>query len=296
MEIRLVLIQALTPLHAGTGQAVGAIDLPIARERPTGIPLVPGSSIKGALRARAPEGEPWCTAAFGPKTDQASEHAGAVQLADAHLVLMPVRSLKGTFALVTSPYLLGRLARDAAETGLKLGAPPQLANLKTCHVLGDKLIATLGNANQGRVVLEDLDFTPDKNGAKLLESYIDLLAKILDPEDPEKAGALLRDRICVVHDDAMSYLLETATEVVARIRLDEQTKTVAEGALWYEEALPAESVLIGLALAATVRRQGEDFPGKKLLDHVQQTASGVVQLGGKATVGRGLCRITLQAA
>ena len=53
MTTHLTLVHAMSPLHAGTGHSVGAIDLPIARERPTGIPLIPGSSLKGALRARS---------------------------------------------------------------------------------------------------------------------------------------------------------------------------------------------------------------------------------------------------
>ena len=33
MLTQLFLIHALSPLHAGTGQSVGAIDLPIARDK-----------------------------------------------------------------------------------------------------------------------------------------------------------------------------------------------------------------------------------------------------------------------
>lgn len=47
---RLYFIHVLSPLHAGTGQGTGVIDLPIAREKATGIPYLPGSSVKGTLR------------------------------------------------------------------------------------------------------------------------------------------------------------------------------------------------------------------------------------------------------
>ena len=50
MAQRLLFIHALTPLHPGSGQGVGAIDLPIHRERATNLPVLPGSSIKGCLR------------------------------------------------------------------------------------------------------------------------------------------------------------------------------------------------------------------------------------------------------
>ena len=51
-EAMLMFVHALTSLHAGTGQGVGVIDLPIARERATDLPLVPGSSLKGCLREK----------------------------------------------------------------------------------------------------------------------------------------------------------------------------------------------------------------------------------------------------
>ena len=50
MEALLLFVHALSPLHVGIGQGVGLIDLPIAREKATGLPILPGSSLKGALR------------------------------------------------------------------------------------------------------------------------------------------------------------------------------------------------------------------------------------------------------
>ena len=47
---KLLFIQALSPIHAGTGQGVGVIDNPIAREKSTDIPFIPGTTIKGVLR------------------------------------------------------------------------------------------------------------------------------------------------------------------------------------------------------------------------------------------------------
>jgi CRISPR-associated protein Cmr4 len=47
---QLLFIHALSPLHAGTGQSIGAIDLAIARDRATQFPYLPGSSLKGSLR------------------------------------------------------------------------------------------------------------------------------------------------------------------------------------------------------------------------------------------------------
>ena len=127
-HVALLFLHALSPLHAGTGQGIGAIDLPIAREKATGIPYLPGSSLKGVLRDRA---SAWdrdtLFAVFGPDTENASEHAGAVQVGDAKLLLLPVRSLYGVFALATSPYLLERFRREALMAGLQ---PPGVPGLR----------------------------------------------------------------------------------------------------------------------------------------------------------------------
>ncbi len=73
---RAYILHALSPLHAGTGHSADVIDLPIARMKATGIPFVPGSSIKGTLRdarkIKPPNGandydQKWL-ATFGPES------------------------------------------------------------------------------------------------------------------------------------------------------------------------------------------------------------------------------------
>ena len=55
MNTRIFHLHALSALHVGTGQGIGAVDLPIARSRATNLPLVPGSALKGVLRDEAKE-------------------------------------------------------------------------------------------------------------------------------------------------------------------------------------------------------------------------------------------------
>jgi CRISPR/Cas system CMR subunit Cmr4 (Cas7 group RAMP superfamily) len=44
------LLHSLSPLRTGIGQAADVIDLPTARMKATGIPFMPGSSVKSVLR------------------------------------------------------------------------------------------------------------------------------------------------------------------------------------------------------------------------------------------------------
>jgi CRISPR-associated protein Cmr4 len=277
--MRLLFVHALTPIHCGTGLALGAVDLPVARDRSTGMPLIPGSSLKGALRAKARDKDPEnVIAVFGPETRNASEHSGALVIGDAYLLLLPVRSVAGTFAYATSPLLLRRFARDLREAGLGEINVPAIASASACVVVQESALRVAS-----KVLLEDFDFTPSYTGDSLAATLGELL--FTDIEDRE----LFRRRLCVVHDDAMSYLAEHATQVDARVSLDPDTKTVKQGALWYEESLPTETVLVSVCAGV---RHGKASPAQAFAT-LENLAADSVQLGGKATVGRGRCRLVL---
>ncbi len=279
-QLAVLFIHALSPLHAGTGQGVGSIDLPIARERATGIPYLPGSSLKGVLRDQARRAwskeEVW--AVFGPETDNAHEHAGALQVGDAKLLLLPVRSVYGVFAYATSPYLLDRFRREAQLAGL---TPPELPTLPS----GEEARLTPGSrlAHKEKVYLEDLD----------LKAQEDPMVGKWEGWLRERTQAPLKGRLALLSDDIMNFLLETATEVVARVRLEDETKTVAQGALWYEENLPAESLLYTLVRAEATHRKTSDLTADQVLEKLGQLVERPLQLGGKATVGRGLAALRL---
>jgi CRISPR-associated protein Cmr4 len=286
MKTKLLFLHALSPLHAGTGQGVGVIDLPIAREKATGIPIVPGSSIKGVLRANC-EDEGMRTRVFGPETNHASDHAGSIQFSDLRLLFLPVRSLSGVFAWVTSPFLLRRFQRDAQMAGQMVPSIPQMEITEsTCLVAANDSQLLLSIKGNQQVVLEDLPLEDvEMNGD--VSSLADWLApQIFDAE--LQWSALFKQRLCVVHDNVLSFLLDTATEVTARIQLDDEKKTVKPGALWYEEALPAESILVGLVVTKPVEANEDEVIGT-----VNQLAQKPLQVGGSATVGRGLCKISL---
>ncbi len=279
-------IHALSPLHPGVGQGVGSIDLPVAREKATGIPYLPGSSVKGVLRdaARHAWGDNGKTKAiFGPDTGNAAEHAGAAYFGDAKLLLLPVRSYAGVFAYATSPYLLRRFTREAEMAGLKPPGPP--ANPKS---QAKALVSANSELAEGdRVYLEDLDFTAQTSGeVTAWEAWFLEHAQGLDLP--------LKGRLLLLDDDVMSFLLETALEVVTRIRIDENTKTVAKGALWFEENIPAESVLYGLLSVAPKSFggvNGEPLLDEEILAQLESLTRQTLQFGGNATVGRGLSKV-----
>src|SRR6266851_742842 len=159
MNARLIFVHALSPFHAGVGQGAGVIDLPIAREKSTGIPFLPGSSLKGALRARCSGKE--CVQVFGPDTvDVASDsnHASSAQFSDQRLLLLPIRSLAGTFAWITSPYVLRRLARDIEDAQItpSTASIPDIQTTGTCAIASNTSKIKI-DTPELKVYLEDLE-------------------------------------------------------------------------------------------------------------------------------------------
>lgn len=274
MNTRPFLLHALSPLHAGTGHTPDIIDLPTARMKATGIPFLPGSSIKGVLRdARRVTDRERTEAVFGPSDDPAA-YAGALVVGDARLLALPVRSFRGTFAWVTSPLLLTLAKRDLEELSLTV---PTINGRGACLAQGTICV------HNDRLYLEDLDLAAAV--AAEATAWAQRLAPLAFPGDD-----IFTKRFAIIDDDTMAFLWETATQVDARVRLDEEKRTVAKGALWLEESLPPETLLIGLLAADRSRRRSVSMTPDEVLDFAL-SGEEVRQLGGKATTGRGRCRI-----
>ncbi|HWS83161.1 MAG TPA: type III-B CRISPR module RAMP protein Cmr4 [Ktedonobacteraceae bacterium] len=287
----LTFVHALSRLHAGTGQGAGVIDLPIAREKATGLPFLPGSSLKGALRARCSVEK--CQQVFGPdpkdiQTD--SNHASSTQFSDQRLLLLPIRSLVGTFAWVTSPYILRRLARDIQDAEIIPQAEcipniPEIPEVEMGIIASGESKIRL-DTPEPKVFLEDLELNalPNKDAS----TWATWIGKWVFSDDQEYQQMLI-ERMCIVHDDVFSFLVETATEINAHIKLKEDTKTVQDGGLWYEESLPAETILSGIVLATPTSASG--ILAEEVFQVLQRLTGKTLQLGGKATTGHGICRV-----
>lgn len=290
MTTQLTLIYALSPLHAGIGQGAGVIDLPIAREKATGIPFLPGSSLKGALKALCPDEN--MRKIFGADpldVSSGNDYASPAQFSDQRLLLLPVRSLAGTFAWVTSPFVLRRFVRDLRDISITLPSNiPQPQAYDHCYIAGKTSKITISQGGNKRVVLEDLDLIPQNEDITSWATWIG--SKLFDEETWQ---TLLTERLCIIHDDVFNFLIDTALEITTRIKLKEDTKTVdtVTGGLWYEEALPAETILYGLAQAIPVN--SINVGSQEVFKELKKLINTAVQLGGKATVGRGLCRVQL---
>jgi CRISPR-associated protein Cmr4 len=294
MTAGLTFLHALSPLHAGVGQGAGIIDLPIAREKATGLPYLPGSSLKGTLRSQFEPGSKDCQKLFGREPIDAQtndNHASSVQFSDQRLLLFPTRSLAGTFAWVTSPYILNRLVRDIRDAQC---IPPEHP-IPRIQAEENYVIAGAASKIQveAQVYLEDLKFTTvQTEDSEAAEAWAEWIAVHVFPGENDLVWReMLKARFCIIHDDVLSFLLETATEITARIKLKADAKAVEDGGLWYEEALPTETILSGLMLATPTKAAGID--AEQAFQLLAQVTNKTLQFGGKATVGHGLCKFYL---
>lgn len=312
----LLYLHAQTSLHTGSGEAMGNIDLPVQRERHTAWPLIPGSSIKGVLRdycrnklleknpdkdAVWADRDPEIEAVFGPSvkgTDgngrgsNAADFAGALAITDASILFFPVRSLNGLFAYVTCPGALLRYQQFQTIAG---GAPLDASLLVNgaketdAKIAANPLVVSNPQNGSNDMVLEEFNFKTTQSTA--LGTFAKNLADELNIPR-------LAYHIALIHDNWFTHFVKNATEITARIALDYETKTVSGTALFYVETLPAETVFYSL-LVADAPKSKKPLP-QGVLGYVRHTlapnnpkASTIIQLGGEASTGKGLCRTIL---
>lgn len=212
-------IVSLSPLHIGVGRGMFDIDLPIARDE-FSIPYIPGSGIKGALRARfrlladvaSNEEEKrrlrdLDRIFFGQMPEESESIAGSVIISDAILLAIPVRTLYGLWAYATSAFQLKRFidyyilaetcrrsssscccSGDASKRSEKdlevyiriINEIRRLENRKAI-VGGEKEILVLPGTNK-IVMNEDLVVEVEEEKMQEAKKLIEVIKKPLDPE------------------------------------------------------------------------------------------------------------------
>lgn len=298
-ETTMLYLYTETPLHAGTGSGLSSIDLPIQRERTTQYPMIQGSGIKGKLRATiegdrkklSDEQKNLIDIIFGPSAEEGkgNEHAGALIAGDARILLFPVRSLNGVFAYITSYDVLSRFRRDierGQNTPLPWNVPTETK---------DKALVTTNSEVQSNntLVLEEFSFETqadpavDKIAGWIAENALPSFST--DTYWSTKAKSSL---VILPNDDFRDFALY-ATEIITRVRINRETKTVERGALWTEEHLPTDTLLYVPIYATNARKNGTPMVAKEILTQTKTLGTeqgSFLQLGGDETVGRGMVR------
>lgn len=240
---------------------------------------------------------------FGPESD--NSHAGALGFTDARLLLFPVKSLKGIFAWVTCERVLTKFKEELElcnQVNPKKEITDLIATLATIpgeNTIGDLSLLGIGvTNNKGKIVLEEysLDATdkPNSQNKNITKDFAIELNKYLKLDDLSK-------RLFILSNDEFTDFVKLHTEVITRIKIGD-SGTADGGALFNEEFLPTESVLYSLVMASRIFKKEDTDKGifaenggpqkdhEKLMDYFTQGLKDVFQLGGDATLGKGIIK------
>lgn len=305
-----------TPLHAGSGSDLGDIDLPIQRESHTGFPKVEASSLKGALRmayenqvgsikkadlnddaikvhrvfgyddANLPKAKKeLLEKTFGDKKD----FAGALNITDARILLFPVKSLKGIFAWVTCPRVLQKFKREIDEIAgidFTLNIPPVSEG-------GEVKVSNLNflKTDEGKIQLEQYEYgaTPNDETKKIAKWMKDNIFNNI-PFDYWQ-NQIEKALVVVSNEDFVDFV-KFSTEVITRTRINNETGTVEDGALFTEEFLPSETVMYSLSVFNNEFKEN-GLKSMQVKDFFVKNKPKHFQLGGNATLGKGIVSLVM---
>lgn len=288
MQSKLLYILTRTPLHVGAGSSVGAVDQPIQRERHTGFPIIPGSSLKGVFRDLWGGKNSDSDRLFGASdaNSPGDAFAGSVQFGEARLLVFPVRSAKGCFAWITSPLILNRYFREIGGATSSIIGP----------AADDEVLVTPQSeiVTNNSVVLEEYAF---RAKSEFREEWVGLLEKIL-PED--SVWSELGKHLVMVKDDTMAHFALTACEVAQHVSILDQTGTAKQGGLFNQENVPSETLFYAPVYFHSERKgKNSDVSDSRDTDSVEQvfrerlTANPTMQFGADASTGLGFCSVRL---
>lgn len=314
-----------TPLHAGSGDDLGIVDLPIQRERHTSFPKIESSSLKGALReafetaVNSKNFTNWDDddvkihrvfgyddGGFGTneegkaikrrlesKFSEASEFAGCIAFTDARILLFPVKSMKGVFAWITCQQVLNKFNSDLSIANCtsfsKLDSAIEAAkDLSNGGCLVSSNSVCIGN----NIVLEEYAFSATVKD-ELKELATELADYIFSHDSLTYWRGLLKTNLVLLSDDDFRDFVNQSTEVVTRTKINNETGTVQDGALFTEEYLPTDSVLYALVMASKEYGKKASATDEQAMNFFSEKLPPIFQLGGNATIGKGLLRTYL---
>ncbi len=302
---------ALTNVHVGAGRAPSVVDLPVIRDS-LGVPFIPASSIKGALKTLCGYRKSCidkdegiikcddcgdCCCLFGPEAGKGDEGSSALSILDGVLMAIPVASASEGYVYITSPLLLERCSMVFEALGYN-DLARSIENLARVgidkYISIDGGVASSSNLTSGSTIRIDVAGT----GYDLeLVTSIDSEAKEL-LNKLSKLGGLassIMSKLAILSDAHAIHVIEKALLRVTRVRLRRDTKTVAHGALWTEEYIPIGTIFV-LGMVETPMRnkycEGIDNPVNKLIE-ILGLGNGItyITIGGKESIGKGILKL-----
>lgn len=271
-------MSAITHVHVGSGKSYGDVDQPIIRD-PLGVPFIPGSSIKGALKSKFLiekncvekcngdcEQEEKCEeecyqvyCLFGP--ERGDKGASRIVVADFYPLFVPMPSLSSGYVYVTSNFLL-----QYAET------------------LNVKLVEGKGESEEIFIGTQKIKAEVVRINERIIEIH-PFLKNFYRKADGKGYVTVYK-----INDKHLFHLIDRALLRLTRVKIERTTKTAERNKLWTEEYLPHGTILVG-AFVYRPWRNACCEKCKHCENLLEELNDIFFVVGGKETIGKGLARI-----
>lgn len=278
---------AVTPCHAGSGSALGVVDLPIQRERHTGYPMIQSSGVKGAFRAnfdhfknkiekkdQIKEFDNLADSIFG--TSKENGYAGSLSVSDAKILAYPMRSNVSPFVWITCPTILSRLSKD-----LEIANFSSFDSTKFKVEKDDEAVVLSGGEKlKGAVLLEDYEVKA--GSGKKIDEFQKIAPYFKDAE-----------RLLLVSDEVFNYAVTNCTQIMAQIQIDSSKGTTREGSLRYQEELPSDTIMYTVIHWGDTKNTLEaELKAETIKNFVtQEVIADHIQIAGDESCGRGIFQL-----
>ncbi len=316
---KMLFMYAEEAVHVGAGSSTGTIDKPIQREKHTGLPKFEGSGNKGSAREAS-----WdrFTVTFNEKEtdktyaelktkllnnsskietvfsrfygykDKGDKHS-AIDIPDAQLLFFPVRSWKGVFAWITSPYLLGKYARDHKRIygkELKInGVPKEIDDNEIITTTSSNIQFKVNDTD--KVLLEEFLFNVKEATITIDNKAIgDWIMEMFGGEkNINNLMKMLKTNVAVVSDDVLIDFADLYTVKITRNKIDSATGVAKGTALFNEEYLPSDSILY-TPIIANQEFKENGLTANEVMCFVENNLPDLYKIGGDKNIGKGLLR------
>lgn len=284
-------IQVLSSLHAGSGQELGIVDMPIQRERHTDFPKIEGSGLKGSIREVFEElktednkvnsgklkkefynlEEKWEIDKDDKKEIKMKDGKELIKFDEAiSLAFGPEEGDAHAGALgFTDARLLLFPVKSMKGVFAYITCPMVLERFKKdldlCSIRfkDDNTEITIPTNNdlkpendKGKCIITN-DSDLKINGNVILEEYAfkiqsNNITNLAKFFANNTKNDEINKKLVILSDEDFRDFVNLSTEVITRTKINPKTGTVQTGALFTEEYLPVETVLYSLVLTTPI--------------------------------------------
>jgi len=275
--------------YPGAGREFAQVDLPVQRNI-MGIPNCQSTTIKGALRNMLEnQNTADVNIIFGNEN-----RTGAISFDNAEILLFPVRSNVELFWYITSPSQLSMWIRKIDFLGRANKIKDAFESIM--NKLKDRRLGLVSNETpyDGKKIILLDDVILELKSVEELKSITEEIEKAM-PDIPGYSyiKRKIRSNVIVVCDEIFKLLTNKGLYRIARIRLKKETKTVEEGALFFQELIPEYTILFTLILKAYRYRNDAQTQASIKNFVTWLMRNPLVCIAGDETTGRGQIRLCL---